>query len=226
MGIFDGFTGGKQRDDMAAGHTAYRADIAAARDKAKGELGTGYQNALARYQPYSQMGATARGDYDLYRKSLGLEGQGGYDEAFEVFDADPFKEYRNQNVGNVLRDSFRRYNAGGMANSGANMLAQGRIGAEFAQRDVDDWRNRISGAGQYGMQTGYGADAAMAGLDYGHGQNLSGLTTDAANAIAQSKLGLAGFNAQTRGLGMNNLMRLVGTGTNALATGYKAGMFG
>lgn len=172
------------------------------------------------------MGQQGQQDYDLYRKAIGLEGADGYDEAYSTFEADPFRDYRNQNVGNVLRDSFRRYNAGGMANSGANVLAQGRIGAEYAQRDVDDFRNRLQGAGQYGTQIGYGADTALAGLDYGHGQQMNQSYTNQGNAIAHSQLGQAQADAQTRGIGVNNLMRLVGTGTNAVATGYKAGMFG
>jgi hypothetical protein len=226
MGFLSGLTGGRQRDDMAAGHTAYRKEVNAAGNRARGHITAGRDNALARYSPYSQMGHQGRQDYDLYRKSIGLEGEDGYGEAYGVFEADPFREYRNQNVGNVLRDSFRRYNAGGMADSGVNRLAQARIGAEYAQRDVDDWRNRISGAGQYGSQLGYGADSAMAGLDYGTGQQLAGLETNIGNALAHSHLNNASFDAQTRGLGANNLMRLVGTGTNAIATGYKAGMFG
>ncbi|HAF37756.1 MAG TPA: hypothetical protein DCG72_02120 [Gammaproteobacteria bacterium] len=226
MGFFDGLTGGKQRDDYAAGHTAFRDQVGRSAKKASKHLAAGRDNALARYEPYTQLGAQGRGDYDLYRKSIGLDGADGYDEAYEVFEADPFRDYRNQNLGNVLRDQFRRYNAAGMADSGVNRLAQARIGGEFAQRDVDDFRNRLMNAGSYGTQLGYGADAAMAGLDYGTGQQLAGIETNAGNALAQSHLGLHYDNAATRGLGANNLMRLIGTGTNALATGYKAGMFG
>lgn len=215
MSFFSGLTGGKQRDDMAAGHTAYRDALGAGTAAAKGHQRQGYNNALSRFQPYSQMGEQGRGDYGLYRNSIGLGGQDGYDQAFETFEADPFKDYRNQNVGNVLRDSFRRYNSGGMANSGANMLAQGRIGAEYAQRDVDDFRNRLQGAGQYGAQMGYGADAAMAGLDQSHYNALASDQLNLSNAEAQSHIGLAGHDAQTRGLGMNNMMRLGGMALDA-----------
>lgn len=226
MGFFDGLTGGKQRDDIAYGHDQYRKTVNQYAGQGRNALTSGYQAAQARYEPYSQMGQQGQQDYDLYRKAIGLEGADGYDEAYSTFEADPFRDYRNQNVGNVLRDSFRRYNAGGMANSGANVLAQGRIGAEYAQRDVDDFRNRLQGAGQYGTQIGYGADTALAGLDYGHGQQMNQSYTNQGNAIAHSQLGQAQADAQTRGIGVNNLMRLVGTGTNAVATGYKAGMFG
>lgn len=221
MGIFDGLTGGKQRDDMAAGHTAYRDNVRRFGRAAQGHITEGRDNAMARYQPYSQMGQQGRQDYDLYRKSVGLEGADGYGEAYDVFEADPFRDYRNQNMGNVLRDSFKAYNAGGMADSGVNRLAQARIGAEYAQRDVDDFRNRLQGASQYGTQLGYGADSAMAGLDYGAGQQLAGIEGNMGNAIAHSHLNNAMFNAQARGIGVNNLMRAVGTGTNAIA-----GMFG
>lgn len=226
MGFFDGLTGGKQRDDYAAGHSKFRDTTNQFGSYGRTALAGGYQDAKSRYQPYGQIGQQGRDDYDLYRKSIGLEGADGYNDAYGVFEADPFRDYRNQNVSNAIRDNFRRYNAGGMANSGQNMLATGRIGAEYAQRDVDDFRNRLMGAGQYGTQIGYGADSALAGLDYGYGRDIANNYTNQGNALAQSYLGQAYDDAATRGLGANNLLRALGTATDAASTMYKARMFG
>lgn len=226
MGIFDGFFGGKQRDDYAAGHSKFRDTVNQFGSLGRTELDGKFQDAKSRYQPYGQIGQQGRDDYDLYRKSIGLEGADGYNEAYGAFEADPFRDYRNQNVSNAIRDNFRRYNAGGMANSGQNMLATGRIGAEYAQRDVDDFRNRLMGAGQYGTQIGYGADSALAGLDYGYGRDINNSYTNQGNALAQSYLGQAYDDAATRGLGANNLLRALGAGTNAASTMYKARIFG
>lgn len=222
MGFFDGLTGGKQRDDYAAGQNAFRSNVAGYATQGRKKFGTQYGRAQSRYEPYGQMGQQGRADYDLYRKSIGLEGADGYNDAYGVFEADPFRDYRNQNVSNAIRDNFRRYNASGMANSGQNMLATGRIGAEYAQRDVDDFRNRLMGAGQYGTQIGYGADSALAGLDYGYGQDINNSYTNQGNAIAQSYLGQAYDDAATRGLGFNNLIRVARIPIDAMAAAAKA----
>lgn len=223
MGFFDGLTGGKQRDDYAAGQSKYRDTVNKFGSYGRTALAEGYQGAQSRYKPYGQMGQQGRDDYDLYRKSIGLEGSDGYNDAYGVFEADPFRDYRNQNVSNAIRDNFRRYNAGGMANSGQNMLTTGRIGAEYAQRDVDDFRNRLMGAGQYGTQIGYGADSALAGLDYGYGRDIANNYTNQGNALAQSYLGQAYDDAQTRGLGFNNLIRVARIPFDAMAAAAKAG---
>jgi len=222
MKFFDGLTGGKQRDHYAAGHDAFRKNVAGYATHGRQALRRGYDQAQERYEPYSQLGQQGRNDYDLYRKSIGLEGADGYNDAYGVFEADPFRDYRNQNVSNAIRDNFRRYNAGGLANSGQNMLATGRIGAEYAQRDVDDFRNRLMGAGRYGTQIGYGADSALAGLDYGYGRDIANNYTNQGNALAQSYLGQAYDDAQTRGLGFNNLIRVARIPIDAMAAAAKA----
>jgi len=217
MGLFDSFTGASQRRDIGYGNQEYNSFLKKGRENALGALNQGKTEALGYYQPYSQMGQQGRQDFDLYRKAIGLEGADGYGEAYDVFEADPFREYRNQNVGNVLRDSFRRYNAGGMADSGVNRLAQARIGAEYAQNDVDDFRNRLSGAGQYGTQIGFNADNAMAGVTQNEAAQRAGIETSIASARGNQAINYGNALAGSRTIGLNNFMGLVGAGTNALA---------
>ena len=217
MGWLDSFTGKSQRRDINDANANYRAALNTGRMKALNALDTGKSEAQGYYEPYQQVGTQGAQDFDLYRKSIGLGGQEGYDEAFEVFDSDPFRDYRNQNVGNVLRDSFRRYNAGGMANSGINMLAQGRIGAEYAENDVNDWRNRLAGVGQTGINTGLNVAGSMAGISSQDAARRADLETSIYSAIGNQAINHGNAMASSRNIGWNNLMGLVGAGTNAMA---------
>lgn len=217
MKFLDSFFGKSQRRDMSRANQKYNSFLTKGRGDAIAALDRGKTESASYYQPYSQMGEQGRDDYDLYRKAIGLKGADGYGEAFETFESDPFREYRSQNAGNAIRDQFRRYNAQGMGNSGANMLALGRIGAEYAQKDVDDFRSRLMGAGQYGTQLGYGADSAMAGITSADAARRADLEASIASARGNQAIGYGNAMAESRNIGFNNLMGLVGAGTNALA---------
>lgn len=225
MGIFDGFTGGKQRDDMAAGHTAYRKALGAGTAAAKDYRTQGYGNAMKRLQPWSEYGQSGQQDYDLYRDAIGVNGADAQQSAYDSYSANPFHEDTVRMMQLQTQAGDRANNARGLFSSGTNALARARVADENAWRNQQDWLNRLQGSGQYGMQLGYGADNTMAGLDQSHYNQLAQDQLALSDAEAQSHLGLAGFDASTRGLGLNNLLKIAGTGTNALAAGYKAGMF-
>jgi hypothetical protein len=224
MGLFSNFFGGKSRSDAAAGHNAFRNAVSASSSKAKNALSEGYDAARGRFDDYEGIGRAAADDYDLYRGAIGLRGEEGYGEAFDTFEADPFRAGREDANALALRDVFRRYNAGGMADSGASRAAVARTSADLYDRDVADFRNRLAGAGQYGMDYGRGIAGQLAGYDANEGAGLANIETGTGNALAHSQLGQSMYDAETRNTPLNNLANFVGAGANAFGNVY-GGMY-
>ena len=207
MSLFSNLSGGRSRDDATAGHKAYRDNINAYAGRARNALATGRDSAVARLDPYAEFGQSGLDANALYSNALGINGADARQDAFGTFESDPFLEYANQNTGNALRDVFRRYNAGGMGNSGANQLAVGRVAGEFARNDINNWMNRLQGHGSEATRLGYGAAGQQAGYDERYGNVLADLETSVGSAIGSSHLNNALYNAGTRSAGVNNLMR-------------------
>lgn len=230
MGLFSNFSGSRSRNDAASGHNAFRQTVQDNTRLARNYLTQGRDSAQARFEPYSGVAQdlTERGQqgFDLYGDAIGAGTAEGRQAAFDNFQSDPFLEYSQGNNALALRDIHRNMNAQGMVGSGANALAQQRAAGDFARRDVSDYLGRLQGYGQNALSMGLGTGTGIAGqqanIDYGSGQQLANLQTNAGNAIAHSQLGNALYDAGTRSAGINNLLKLVGTGTNAAAKIYGA----
>ena len=210
MGLFDSFTGARQRRDIGHGNEVYNAQIRKALNAGRGYLREGRDNALAAYSPYSQGGEAG---FNLYADAVGARGADARQAAFENFEGDPFRDYANTNTENALRDVFRRYNAGGMADSGANRLATGRVAGEFARQDIANYLNRLQGLGN----TGLAAAGGEAGVHQSSGAQLADLETSARSALGNQGINYGNALAGSRTIGINNLMNLANTAANAYA---------
>lgn len=165
---------------------------------------TGYDTAQNRLMPYAQAGQ--RG-YEIYANALGLNGDDARRSAFSSFEADPFLGFARQNSGNEINNIFRRYNAQGMGNSGASMLAVSRAAGERAQGDVQNWMNRMMQFGQQGL----GVAGQQAGLDTGYYGGVADRAVGRATALSDNdaQATMAANNAQMSGV--NNLLNIGGT---------------
>lgn len=165
---------------------------------------TGYDTAQNRLMPYAQGGQ--RG-YETYANALGLNGEPARQQAFSSFESDPFLAYARQNSGNELNSIFKRYNAQGMGNSGASMLAVSRAAGERAQGDVQNWMNRMMQMGQQGQ----GIAGQQAGLDTGYYGGVADRAVGQATALSNNDTQATMAANNARMAGVNNILGLVGT---------------
>lgn len=202
---------------------------------ARGDITTGRDRALGQIEPYTGAGSDATG---LYRQAIGLDGADAQRSFMDNYQShDPFRAFNEENA---MRNIMRSYNAAGMADSGASRLAAARANLERGSTDYQNHLNRLLGlvdrgaqfAGQaagiesqagsqlagYGYQQGSdlaGIHGRQAGLDYGYGQDRAQLATNQAMTNAGNRINFANSLADSRGVGMNNLMRLAGLGVDA-----------
>lgn len=206
MGFFDAFTGSAQRKDLRRAEKKRDQALTAGKATARTEIGGGYTQAFNDLSPYDDKGA----GYGLYRDSIGANGVEGYTRAKTNFDADPFLTGEQAAADNALMGIFKRYNAGGMGNSGANRAAVSRAAQERYGTNVANYRTRLAGLGQTGLgvaQTKAGLHTdrgnTLGNLEYGFGQQQANAATNFGNAMAAS-----------RSIGPNNLLGLLGAGTD------------
>ncbi|MBC6444626.1 MAG: hypothetical protein GDA50_04230 [Alphaproteobacteria bacterium GM202ARS2] len=203
MGIFSNFTGGRSRRDAAAGHTAFRREVTAGRERARPHLERG-RDRFSEFERYGREGLEGN---RLYGRAVGAYGAEPRQEAFELFESDPFRGFANQNTENALMRTFRRYNAGGLGDSAVNRAAVGEVAGRFARQDVNDFLNRLRASGMDAANIGLRGASGAGGFD----RTLADLETNAANVLGHSHLANALYDAGTRSTGLNNLLRLGGT---------------
>ena len=113
-------------------------------------------------------------------------------------------------VGGCVRNALlRQLNARGQSGGGLANIAAQRV----LQQNYGNWLDRYNQAGQQGFQ----AAGAKSNLLASQGDNAYGFAATKAN----NALGRANALASTRNVGINNLMRAVGTGLNAYSKFYK-----
>lgn len=173
-------------------------------NKARTNINSGFDQAQGFLEPFA---ASGQRGFDLFQDSIGVNGQPGFDRAFSTFQGDPFREFANQDTENRLTDLFRRYNAQGLADSGASRLAAGRVAGEFARRDVNDFRDRLAGSGQ----TGLNIAGQQANLATNRATNLANLDTRQGLTNAGREISFGNAMASSRSTGLNNLLALGGT---------------
>ena len=196
MGFFDTFTGASQRRDLRA-----------ANKKSNDALDQGYQQsqgyydqAAGLYQPLAQSGQRASTFYD---DALGLNGADARSVAQGVITSDPLWTGQLAESNNAL---MRMLNARGEAGGGKAYLAGQRVLAQNYGNALDRYAGRA--------QTGQQGIGALAAVRTGQGDNAYGYgATKAGNAI-----NMGNAMAQSRGIGVNNLMGLLGTGLKTYST--------
>lgn len=203
MGIFSNFTGGRSRRDVAGGHQAFRREVGAGRARALPHLERG-RDRFSEFERYGKEGLEGN---RLYGRAVGVYGEEPRQQAFELFESDPFRGYADQNTENALMRTFRRYNAGGLGDSAVNQAAVGEVAGRLARQDVADFLERLRLSGTDAASIGLRAATGAGGFD----RSLADLETNTANVLGHSHLANALYNAGTRSAGLNNLLRLGGT---------------
>lgn len=211
MGFFDAFTGKAQAKDLAFANQQAEQRLAAGRANATAAMTGGRDRALGQIQPYQQQGRAAS---DLYGNAVGLNGQPAQQSAFQTYSQNPFLAAQRGESENQILTMFKKYNAQGMGNSGQSRLATARAAQGFEQSNQQDWLNRIQGLSGQGAQF---ANTA-AGLESGTGQYLADLESGYGQQGAANAINYGNARAETRGIGINNMLRIAGIGADAFNT--------
>jgi hypothetical protein len=198
VGFFGSFFGDDQREDLAQ-----------ANKKATGHLKTGYADQKAQYgqavqtlDPYAQGGQAG---FQAYTNALGLNGAGAQQQVQQGYFNDPGMMGMEDLAQNRL---LRSLNARGVSDSGQQRLASARV----QQENYGSYLNRLMGLGQQGQQVAgaqSGLQAQMGDNAMGYGATRAGQAINQGNAMAQS-----------RGIGMNNVLGVLGAGAQAYG-GFK-----
>lgn len=210
-----------------------RKDINSGADAALGYLGD--SNALL--QPYAEQGTRAN---TMYGDAIGVNGADARTTAQGNYLSDPIFAALMEK-GNS--DIFKKYNAGGMGDSGASRAAV----LQSSYDNYSDWLDRLSGQGQQGLQAAgqmgqnnanmatvsTNRGTALAGLDQWQGNNAKDYATafagnrvnlgntvgqglmDVANTKAGNAISARSALANTRGMGWQNALSLGGTALKA-----------
>lgn len=211
MGFFDAFTGKAQAKDLAFANQQAEQSLAQGRVNATAAMTGGRDRALGQLSPYMTQG---RAGSEMYGDAIGINGQPAQVEAFQTYSQSPFLQAQQGAGDNALLRMFRQYNARGMGNSGMSRLAVSRAAGEREAGNQENWLNRLMGVGNQGAQF---ANTA-AGLESGTGQYLADLESGYGQQRAGNAINFGNAQAATRGIGVNNLLNLVGTGMNAYNT--------
>ena len=201
MGLFSDFTGSQSRSDI---NNAY--------GKANKALATGYAGQQAAYgqaanayAPYAQTGQQANA---FYGNALGLNGDAARASAENTITSDPlWSGAFAQDSNNVLKAQ----NARGLNGSGAAALAGQRV----LYQNYGNALDRYANLGSQGLQAAGGQANVLQGqgnnaMDYGQ--------TQAGNAINYGNA-----MSQTRNMGLNNVLGLLGTGLQGYNALYNGG---
>lgn len=188
MGFFSSFFGGDQRKDLQRANA-----------QATQALDTGYRDAMGRYDeayglisPLAERGNEANAMYAALLR--------GDPEAVQQFQSNPILQ------GNIAQDSnamLRYLNARGGATGGRGFEAAQRVGQQGAMQFLDKYRD----FGQQGMQ----ATGALAGIRQGQGDAAYGLGVTKAG----QSINFGNAMAESRNIGVNNLLNLAGVGIKA-----------
>jgi hypothetical protein len=197
---------GGERDALGYGQQGIEA-VQGSRDTVR----QGVRDANAQMQPYADQGGRAFGQYG---DALGVNGSDAQQSYVNNFQGDPFREFNEQRAGKEL---MSRYNAAGMADSGASRLAAARANMERGTQDYQTRLDRLNGMGQQGMQASgqIGANtmngAAQEAAINGQLANLYGqqgnIAMNAANNIGgayQSTAGQLNQNSMSQGNALYN----------------------
>lgn len=196
--LFGGKSGVKAANQAAEAQTAF---TNAGYSKQRDALTGGYGTADSILSGYERPGQQA---YGLYADSTGVNGAEGYGRAKTAFDSDPFRAGTQDATQRAIQSMFRRYNPTGQ--TGTQMAAVGRVGADRYGAEVDAFRNRLMGLGSQGAQFG----TARAGNAISQGQEMGSSYIGQNNQLGSIEANrLSGVQA-AKTQGMNNLMQGLG----------------
>lgn len=190
MGFFGSFTGSDQRQDINAANKKANAALDSGYKTSQGF----YDQAAGSFDPFVSSGVAGQ---KMYGDLLGLNGGDARSSAQDIITSDPLWSGK---LGEDTNAVLKNLNARGMGASGAAALAGQRVLAQnygqVLDRYQDMGRTGLSATGQQaGVRTAQG-DAA-----YGFGATKANQALQYGNAMAQ-----------TRNMGINNVLGALGTG--------------
>jgi hypothetical protein len=197
MGFFGSFFGSDQRKDLRHANKKATAALEEGYDSAYGD----YSGAVESFQPYADQG---RQFQDIYADALGLNGPEAQQRANELISSNPAFQ------GGVATDSnamARALNARGQLGGGKAQLANARV----LQSNYGNVLDRYRDGGAQGLTATNAMAAARQGrgdLSYGYGATKAGQAINMGNAMAES-----------RGIGINNLLSVGELAVKALKPG-------
>lgn len=195
MGWLDAFTGKAQQKQLTAANTQANQYL----DNGYNQSVNYYNQAYDNLSPYAQQGAQGQ---KTYMDLLGLNGDEARGAAQGMITSDPMWSGKFAADSNAM---LRHMNARGAGAGGAAAIAGQRV----LTQNYDNALSRYANLGQQGLQTaGMQSQIRMGQGDnaYGYGATKAGNAINYGNAMAQAK-----------GIGVNNLMGLIGTGVKAWA---------
>jgi hypothetical protein len=195
LGFFSDFFGGSARKDLRNAKAASDKELDAGYDEAQ----PFYNEAFDLFTPYAEQGQQAN---EMYGHAIGLGTDEQRSAAQGRYFSDPAMSAILDQSSNRL---LRQLNARGNTYGGKAALAGARVGLE----GYEGWLNRLSGQGQQGGQYAGQQAAIRTGqgdLRYGYGATKAGQETSFGNAMAES-----------RSMGINNLLNLAGSAAKAAA---------
>lgn len=152
-----------------------------------------YNQAADLFDPYAEAGTKAN---DFYTNALGLNGDEARAGAIGTLTSNPLFQGQLAQESNAL---MKNLNARGQSGGGLANIAGQRV----FQQTAGNWLDRYRDAGSQGFQ----ATGAQAGIRTGQGDNAYGF--GASKAGQQINYGNA--LAESRGIGVNNLLNAFGT---------------
>lgn len=202
MGFFGSFLGSDQRSDLKK-----------AKAKADTALATGYNsqqqdytNAANSFEPYAQAGEAAN---TFYGNALGLNGDEARTSAQNTITSDPLFTGK-LNLDNSTTMAY--LNARGSAGGGAAVqAAQNNLYSNYG-----NWLDRYSNLSSQGLS----ATGQKAGVITARGDNAYGYGA----TKADQELGYGNAMAQSRNIGVNNILGAIGAGTGIYNALYNSGV--
>ncbi len=194
MGFLSDFFGGSARKDLRRAKAASNAELDAGYNEASGL----YDQAGAMYDPYVAEGRTGSATYS---QAIGLGTPEEQAAAQQRYFNDPAMLAVLGQQSNAL---LRKYNAGGSGTGGGRLaLAGTRVGLE----NYGNWLDRVKGVGDQGLT----ATGAKSNVLLGKGDMRFGLGATKAG----SEINFGNAMAQSRSIGINNLLGVLGAGAKA-----------
>lgn len=196
MGLLGSFFGSDQRKDLRRAKAASDRELDAAY-KGADEF---YAQGQELYDPYIEQGRTGS---DVYSQAIGLGTPEERAAAQERYFSDPAMQAVLGQQTNAL---LRKFNASGSGTGGGRLaLAGTRVGLE----NYGNWLDRVKGVGDQGFTATTGKSNVLLGRGdsrWNFGATKAGNEINAGNALAQS-----------RNVGVNNLLNVASLGVKAYA---------
>jgi len=209
MGLFDNFTGGKSRDDLARGQAQANAALQRGFNQLVQNENQFLDRSLGQLQPGIEAGDLARENQLV---ALGLRGLEQQQNFFNNFQTDPgFGEAVNRGLALINQGN----NAGGRSLSGGNLRDLTSFATDqFLNQAFQSRLDRLSQLSESGL----GARTNAATLTSGTGQRIGGAGQALGQAKANTALSFANASSATRGAGINNLVNLINAGSNLFSS--------